>query len=235
MRLITDEKLIKRNAVIGRVASLLGLAVLFGGLVINFTRPGLVFLSFGALLFGFLLSNVGIYYANRWVRPPRPDQALDAALKGLDDRYTLYHYRLGASHALISPAGVFALVPKFQAGEIGFDGQRGRWSHRGGNLYLKLFGQDRLGNPSAEAATESAALANKLEKLLPGKEIPPIQAVVVFTNDKAQVDADAAPIPTLHARKLKAYLRSRPKGASLSREAMQDIDEKLGLAGSQPG
>lgn len=224
MRTITNERVIKRNALIGRYSSLTGLAVLLGGLVISFVRPDLYFVPFYTLIGGFLLSNLGIMLSNRWVRSPRPDQALDAALKGLDDRHQLYHYRFPNAHALFSPAGVFALIPKFQAGRITYEGSR--WRHSGYNRLTAFFGQEGLGNPTAEARAEASALLRFLHKHIPDVDNA-VQPIIVFTNPKAEVRADDAPCPAMHAKKLKDYLRKLPKGQMYTPEQMAILHAAL--------
>ena len=91
MQIIRNDKLIKRNARISTFTSLGGLGVLIAGLVVSFSRPELVVWAWGSLLLGFILTQVGLYFGNRWGRKPRPDELLDTGLKGLDDRYTIYH------------------------------------------------------------------------------------------------------------------------------------------------
>ena len=66
MRIITNENLIKRYARIGQFASLAGLVLLVAGLIISFTNQEQVALSLGALLLGFGLSQVGIFFGNRY-------------------------------------------------------------------------------------------------------------------------------------------------------------------------
>src|SRR4030065_1598293 len=107
MEIIINERLVRRNARIGQVSSIVGLLVLAGGMYISFARQEYFSLSMAALLLGFTLSQVGIYFGNRWGRRPRPDELLSQALKGLDGRYTLYHYGTTASHLLVCPAGVW--------------------------------------------------------------------------------------------------------------------------------
>src|SRR3972149_1837136 len=110
MEIITNERLVRRNARVGQITSLVGLLVLAGGMYISFTQPQLFGLSLAALLVGFALSQIGIYFGNRWSRRPRPDETLSQALKGLDDRYHLYHYETPASHLLVGPAGVWGVT-----------------------------------------------------------------------------------------------------------------------------
>ncbi|MBM4422011.1 MAG: hypothetical protein FJ030_01300 [Chloroflexi bacterium] len=229
MRLITNEPLIKRNAAIGKYAASAGLVVLVGGLVVSFTardNPQLQLVPFYTLIVGFILSNVGIYFANRFVREPRADKTIEAALKGLDDKYHLYNYRLPAPHVLIGPSGIFALVPKFQAGEVIWDGKR--WNHKGSNFILSLFGQESLANPNAEAAAEASRVANALGKKI-GGDIPPVQAIIVFYNPKVAIQAENPPIPALYVKQLKDFIRKLPKGPTLSAEQIEKLDGALGL------
>src|SRR3972149_3074384 len=106
MQIISNEKLIHRNRNIARYSSILGLAILVGGMIISFSRPELIIFSFAALILGFLISQVGIYFTNRWGREPRPDQLLNQALTGLDTKYRIYHFMSPASHLLVGPAGI---------------------------------------------------------------------------------------------------------------------------------
>ncbi len=56
MKVITNEKLIKRNSRLGQVATIAGLLVLVGGMFISFRYPNLLGLAWVALLVGFALS-----------------------------------------------------------------------------------------------------------------------------------------------------------------------------------
>jgi hypothetical protein len=148
MDIITNDRLIQRNARIGQVTSIVGLLVLAGGMFISFTRAELFLFSLIALVIGFGLSQVGIYFGNRWGRRPRPDEVLDTALKGLDGRYSIYHYSSPTAHLLIGPAGIWVLLPRNQAGEITYDETKKRWRQKGGSIYLKIFAQENLGRIS---------------------------------------------------------------------------------------
>jgi hypothetical protein len=227
MDIITNERLVKRNARIGQVSSIAGLAVLAGGMVISFTRPEYFGLSMGALLFGFLLSQVGIYFGNRWGRRPRPDEQLNIALKGLDSRYSLYHYSTPANHLLVGPAGVWALLPHNQRGTISYDTARGRWRQRGGNAYLKLFAQEGLGRPDLEIQGEIEAVRKYLEEILPEEEIPAVQAALVFTNEAADVQGDDSPVPMLKARELKEFIRKTAKSKPISLDKAKALQQAL--------
>ena len=228
MEIKSNERLIKRNARIGQITSITGLAVLAGGMILSFTRPEMFTISLLALLVGFGLSQIGIYFGNRWGRSPRPDEVLDAALKGLDSRYSIYHYTTPTSHLLVGPAGVWVLMPRHQAGTITYDDIKKRWRQKGGNLYLKIFAQESLGRPDLEVGSEITAVASFLEERLDEHQAPEVSAVLVMTNEKCEVDADNAPAPTLEVKKLKDFVRKTAKGKPISLDLVREIQDSIG-------
>lgn len=229
MIIITNEKMIRRNARIGQISSMVGLLVLGGGLYISFRIPEQVALAWTALLVGFMLSQVGIFFGNQWGRRPRPDEHLDQALKGLDDRFTIYHYSTPVPHLLIGPAGIWALLPRHQIGKIVYE--KNRWRQKKGGLlqgYLRIFAQEGLGRPDLDIANDLQSIKRYLEKTLPDIEFPEPQAALIFTNDRAEIEADDAPTPTLPARKLKEWIRKSAKEKSLSPDKAQKLKELFG-------
>ena len=228
MEIETNEGLIRRNARIGQFTSLAGLLVLGIGMYISFARPELFGYSVASLLVGFALSQIGIYFGNRWSRRPRPDELVDQGLKGLDGRYTLYHFITPVAHLLVGPAGVFSIMPRHQRGTITYDEVKNRWRHKGGNWYLKLFAQEGLGRPDLEIGGEIDATERYLHKLLPGdREFPPVQALLVFTHEGTEVDAENAPTPTLHVKKLKDFIRKSAKNKPISMDLVNLIQERI--------
>jgi hypothetical protein len=212
MRIVTNEGLIKRNARIGQIASIVGLVILIGGIVINFRYPEQIGLSMGALLFGFALSQFGIYFGNRYARPPRADVVLSQALKGLDKRYTLYHYTAPISHLLIGPGGFWVISPRHQRGKISFE--NGRWKQKGGFglTYMKLFAQEGIGRPDLEVGADLETLNKYLKKTFPEMQFPEPHPVLVFLNPDTQLEnLDDAPVPTLPVKKLKDHVKKQAK------------------------
>ena len=224
MNIVTNEKKIRRNARIAQVSGLLGLVVLGGGMVILFTRPESYALVWGTVLIGFLLSQVGIYYTNRWGRHPRPDEHLTNALKGLGDNYTLYHYTTPTSHLLVGPAGIWVFLPRYQRGKITYE--KGRWRQKGGGFllqYLKVFGQEGIGRPDLEIEAETESIQRYLHKRLPDTEIPPIQAALIFTDERAELEVENAPAPSLTPKKLKEFIRKTAKSTPLSLTRVKEV------------
>jgi len=212
MKAVTDTKLIQKGQKIGRIASFAGLIVLIAGLVISFqqresVQPFMMLLVYGSLLVGFILSNVGIYLANRWVREPRADQSLTKVLKGLDNRYVLYNYVLPSQHVLLSPDGLTAITVKRQEGTISCDGSRWRHKLTFGRL-LRLLTDEGLGNPTKEAQHEAGLLRRLVDQKLPGQDVP-IATLIVFAGRKEKLDlrVNNPTVPVLPLSELKGAIR----------------------------
>ena len=226
MRIISNEKLIKRNKKIGQITTIASLAILIAGLVASFT-PKYLSWSFVALVGGFILSQVGIYFGNRWGRSPRNDERITAALKGLGDQYSLYHYTSPVPHLLVGPAGLLILLPFYQGGTITYDADKKRWKQKGGNLYLKFFGQESLGRPDLEASTNITDLQNWMSKKFPGQTMPTPEVILIFTSPKADLQVEGAPIPTMMEDKVKDFIRRKAKTATTPAGALLNIQAAL--------
>jgi hypothetical protein len=236
MNIQRNDRLIKRNSLIGRYTMFGGLAVLLGGMFISFRYQNQFSISMTALILGFILSQVGIFYSNRWGRRPRPDELLDQALKGLDYKFTIYHYSGPVAHMLLGPSGIWALLPYYQRGTITFD--KGRWRQKGGGAmytYLKIFAQESLGRPDLEVAAEIEHIQEFLKKKLPPEtfpteSLPPVQAALVFTNERASIaipDDATPPAETVMLKDLKQLVRKGEKGKGLSPERIKVIEDAL--------
>ena len=228
MKIIKNEKLIKRNAKIGQYTSFGALIVLGIGMYISFTRPELFVWAVGALLVGFTLTQIGMYFGNRWGRSPRPDEKLDAGLKGLPKDYSMYHWTTPIAHLLVGPAGVWALIPYHQRGQIIY--QKNRWKMSGGGFlqnYMRLFGQEGIGRPDLEAESEIESIKKVLAKELNEDEIPEINAALVFTTEGVEIEADEAPIPALPIKKLKDFMRNTAKEKPITPQELEKVKAVL--------
>lgn len=230
MKIVTNTKLIQRNKKIGSITTFVALGILAIGLFYSFSKPEQITITFGALLLGFLLSQIGIYYTSRWGRSPRPDELLTSALKGLEDKYVLYHYKAGVPHLLIGPAGIWGLIPVNAGGTITFDINRMRFRQKGGNFYFKLFGQESIGRPETEAQYIASDFAKFAKRNFPEIELPEIQTVLVFTNKKVELEIDESPIPAVTLEKLKDFIRKRSKEKSAPINLIHQIQEALPAA-----
>lgn len=227
MKIASNTKLISRNSKIARYTTFAALAVLGVGLYISFTSPDAFSWSLGALVVGFLLSQVGMSYSNKFGKSPRPDEALTQSLKGLVDEFTLYNYYGPTNHLLVGPAGVWVLLPFFQAGTIVYNPARNRWAQKGGNFFLKLFGQESIGRPDLESQYGINEAKKFLQKEFPDTELPEPQAVLIFFNQKVALDVEGAPIPAILGEKAKEFFRKRIKETNISPDMVAQIQKAL--------
>ena len=181
-----------------------------------------------ALVLGFILTQIGMYMGNRWGRSPRPDENLDAGLKGLPGDYTIYHFIAPASHLLVGPAGIWTLIPYRQRGVVTYSKNRWRVVHGGAlQAYMSIFGQEGIGRPEMEAQGEIGEVKKLLAKSLEENEIPEVQAVLVFMNEQVEIQADGAPVPALRLKQLKDFLRQKAKEKPISQVQLLAVKAAL--------
>lgn len=231
MKIFSNDKLIKRNRRIGNITSLLSLLILGGGMVLSFQDKdgSLLAYTFGSLILGFLLFQVGNFYMSKWGKSPRPDERLNSALKGLDDRYSLYHFYTPISHLLIGPAGVLCLVPYQQAGTVRYDADKNRWKQVGGNFFMKAFGGERIGRPEKEVNFTIEDAVHYFKRTGINLEPYKPEAIMVFTNPNVTLQADESEIPAVTAEKLKEFLRKKSKTNTLPGEISRKIEESISI------
>jgi len=143
------------------------------------------------------------------VKKPRPEEVLDRALKGLDDRCRLYHYLPRAPHhLLLTPTGLVLLETR--TGEGIFEYRRGRWSQKITlGKALRFFLEEPLGDPIGDAQQEAARVRHALEAKMPDGASIPVHAVVVFTHPSASISVQSPAIPVCQPKQLRSLL---PKG-----------------------
>ena len=235
MKIIKNEKLIKRNAKIGQFSSIFGLVIVIGTVFysVQFMRTPETatqtntFILWGVLLLGIIVSQVSMYFGNRWGR--RPDEAMDKALKGLPGDFTLYHYATPAPHLLVGPAGVWILLPYHLRGAVSY--RNNRWRISGGGFaqsYMRIFGQESIGRPDLEVGGEAASLEKFFKKNFEeGVEIPPIHAALVFLDEKIEINAEDSPLPAMQVKKLKEFIRKAAKEKPFGALMLERVKEVL--------
>lgn len=226
MKIVQNTRKIERNKKIGKYTTIGGLVILGIGLYVNLAAPQEIVISFGALIVGFAMSQVGIYYGNRFGKSPRPDELLTGALKGLSEQYTLYHYMTPVPHVLVGPAGVWVLLPYPQTGTVTYDTEKKRWRQKGGSFLLKAFAQEGLSKPDVEAKYTTDDLKAFLSKRMPGVELPPVQALAVFTAKKIELDVAGAPVEAVALDKVKDFFRKKAKPGRLE-EQLEAVIEAM--------
>jgi hypothetical protein len=222
MKVIINRTKLAQRAQNANIASISGMLALLLGVALPIFIPSvgqMIQLIF--ILAGITISMAGIYQANRWVRKPRPEEQLNKSLKGLDDKYVLYHYpsSLPCDHILLTPEGVVNLETVNLAGLFIY--KDGRWVERMTmGRALRSVVEERLGDPTRSALAVQRYLAEKLSELT-GETIT-IKALITFTHPGAELDLEPdGPVPVYMADKLKKHVSM--EGPRLSTEAYQII------------
>jgi len=224
MKVIIDRDKLKRRAGLSHAASLGGLLILLGSVAISLWKPGWTTLQAIMLFGGFSISVVGIYYANRWAKKPRPEDILDQALKGFSDHYRIYHYLLPCDHLFLTPNGVVVIETCNLEGVFIYQG--GKWRQKLSiSRAMRFFVEEKLGDPIQRAQDYARWLKKHLEKDLPEGVNIPVNAMVVFTNPYAEIKVENAAIPVCLPKNLKNRI---PKGSSkLTEDVYQQVRMKI--------
>ena len=236
MRISVDEKKVKRNSLLGRYALLGSLVILMGGLLLTLFGQNLGLLDpknttlffliyMFILVLGFGISRIGMYFGNRHLSPLRPELALRENLKGLDRKFALMLFQQPTDYFLVEPGGVTAFIVRNQAGKSAY--KDGKWKRRESFLTFWMGRDEPLGNPTADATAAMTKINAMLVAKFPDLKVP-VRAAIVFTNDKAVLDVEPSPIPSLRAEDLKNYLRSDNKLRELPNGVMRKVREALG-------
>lgn len=187
MKLYRNLNEIKRKENLGRRLSLIGLLILFIGLIASFvptwyppdqpaTNPITRFLqtywawiSFAALPLGFIFASFGSYFINRFARRrwpgirviARPDEMLARSMKGFDDKYAYFAWSLPANHVLVGPCGILVFALRSDRGRVIVQGDRWREPFSLGRFFT-IFAREGVGNPAFELESQVRKLRQVL-------------------------------------------------------------------------
>jgi len=225
MQIFIKERSIERKAKLATYLTYGGPVILLVILIFSFSYPESSSVLGIVALIAFLLAQYGIVLKNRWGRRPRIDEVIDQSLKGLDSRYTIFHYELGSNHVLISPSGIFTLVPAIHDGEISYaDGKW--WQIKTGRGREKKRAQNKL---NTDAEREVHALLSFLQRKLPDQITPDVKPILVFLHPDAILKTENAPILATHAKKLKPLIRKLGKGPTLDAQQIDILADSVGF------
>jgi len=206
MKIIIDRQKVNTRAQFANLASVGGLILLLASVVIPLFLPG--WISFSSILFviGLGSAMIGIYFANRWVRKPRPEESLDKALKSLDDHYHIYHYpSLPCDHILLTPAGLIALEVVNLNGSFSY--RQGHWKEAMTiGRALRYIVEERVGDPVAFSQGITAELGRLVGRELGGEAKIPIKALTVFTHPAVELEIEGPSIPVCRVEKLRKQM-----------------------------
>jgi hypothetical protein len=204
VKTIIDRQKIRQRARLSNLMSIGGLITLLASVLLPLFLQRLANLSFVLMVAGLGVAMVGIYYANRWVRQPRPEDKLDKVLKSLNDSCHLYHYpSLPSDHVLLTPSAVVILETIGLGGAFAYHNGKWKESMTIGRA-LRYIVEEHLGDPIRTAQGTEAYLKNQFDRLELGEV--PIKPVVVFTHPAVELDIEGAQIPVVKVDKLRKQI-----------------------------
>jgi hypothetical protein len=164
--------------------------------------------NFSSILFvvGLGAAMIGIYFANRWVRKPRPEESLDKALKSFDDRYHIYHYpSLPCDHILLTPTGVIALEVINLSGSFSY--RNGKWKEAMTiGRALRYIVEERVSDPMMFSQGITEELERQFQKELGEPTRVLIKALTVFTHPAVELDLASTSIPVCRIERLRKQM-----------------------------
>lgn len=206
MKIIIDRKKIRRRALISNMMSIGGLVILLASVILPLFVQTLASMSFILMIIGLGVSMVGIFFANRWVRRPRPEDNLDKALKSLSDSCHLYHYpALPCDHVLLTPGCVVILETVGLGGVFSY--RNGKWKESMSiGRALRYIVEEHLGDPIRAVRTTENYLRQQFNRIeIPEGEVP-IKSVVVFTHPAVELKIENVTIPVVKVDKLRKQI-----------------------------
>jgi ribosomal protein L7Ae-like RNA K-turn-binding protein len=241
MRIVTNERLAKRNRQIAFWLMMATLAVLVGSFLLLMQGPiegepalsGLIILfQILVLPVAFVLTLLSVRMTNLWARPPRPEDAIQEGLKGVSNKSVLYnYYHFPARHVLICPQGIYAIVTRWHNGT--YTVKDDRWQTRQNILSRlgSLLRADGIGNPTLDAQRAVEKVKKQLASIAPDAEVEPL---IVFIDNAAQINIESSGIPIVFADpkakpSLKTYLRevNRARAGSGQQNTMPLTEEQI--------
>jgi hypothetical protein len=226
MQVYINQRKVRRNRTLGRYMMFGGLGASLIAVAISFLAQAYIFYALGLMLAAGLVSQIGTALYNRFGRSPRMDEVIDFSLKGLDDRYAVFHYAAGTSHAIFGPFGALAALPRLERGDITFE--EGSWVQVAPKRRVSLGSRrKKLNDLTQEADREVRKLRKALEKALPDREMIAVSAILVFLAEDAMVEANDSPMLAAHRKKLKSVLRNLQNQKSFSENDLRHLAKRL--------
>lgn len=240
MKIIKNYKFINNRRNLGTALSFLGVVVLVIGffLTLNDSNTNLSVFALVSLPLGFAISQVGLYFANRFTRQPTVADAIDLGFDRIGKAGSgvrLYHYVMPIPHLILAPSGVIIVVPRFQGGNITADGYE--WKQNV-SIFQRIFGQQALPNPSIEAESRIKQLAKWISHNVPdlAETELPLGAIIVFTSkEQSTLDLKNSAIPAMHYTKLKGFWKQRQKDTQLEESTYNALLEAFDAEAEKKG
>lgn len=230
MRVVTNKKLARRNKKITNYlffgtfgALILGFVLINASLFTGDMPDNLTLIAQSAVLPVLLiLTVISVRMTNMWARVPRPENAIEAGLKGMSNKSVLYnYYHFPARHVLICPQGVFAIATRWHDQAFSFKDGKFRSRRNIISKFFSLIRFDGVGKPLRDAEFARQRVQNAIDEIDP--EIK-VRALVVFVDPASEVEFESQPeTPVLYADPKKS-----PNLKEFMRDAKRLLDDGAG-------
>lgn len=233
MKIYIDNKAVKRNSIIGKILRWTSLGCMLIGLMAVFSQevaenPSLFMIFFSIMLVGVVISSISSYFTTRFGKSPRPDELIDKAFKGLDDRFHLFHYQCSIPHLLICPAGVWSVTPTFVDGEIVFNEKKSNWEHKKNSLINRFLSKEYFPNPVSDLKLSKKEF-DKFLKMNQINQNVEIKSLIILMNKSVEnvENNETDSILILPIDKVKDKFRKLLKNNTLSVEFSESLVEQF--------
>ena len=234
MKIIIDQKSVRRNTLIGKVLRWSSLGLMLIALIAIFsedisTNPNLFTAYFAIMIVGVLLSSLSGYFTTRFGKSPRPDELIDKSLKGLDDRFQIYHYRSSIPHLLSGPAGVWSIIPTFVDGEIIYDEKKGNWIHKRNSILNKLIQKEYFPNPLSEYKHHHKEFEKIISTIINNKKNSELKLLVLLFHKNATISgiSEKDNILIISSEKIKDRFRKMAKVENQTNEISSFLENQF--------
>ncbi|MDX9849130.1 MAG: hypothetical protein RBT01_01355 [Anaerolineaceae bacterium] len=232
MKIIIDQKSVKRNSLIGKILRWVSLGCMLIALIAVFSEdisanPNLFAVYFSVMIVGVLLSSVSSYFTTRFGKSPRPDELINKSLKGLDDRFQIFHYRSSIPHLLSGPAGVWSIIPTFVDGEIIYDEKKGNWIHKRNSFLNRVLQKEYFPNPLSEYKHHHKEFEKIISSL--NNKKPELKVLILLLHKNATISgiSENENIMIISAEKIKDRFRKMSKLENKTNEVSSFLEDQL--------
>ena len=210
MKTIINLKLIDRNKKLSMVLFFASMGVLIFGAYLAWPGKANVsrtLYSWIALMIGFVLTRISIYFTSRFGQSPRYDEIIGQTIDKLRSDYTYFVYSTPVPMLLLGPCRLWLPILVTSSGTINFID--GKWKHAGINFIKRFMGQEAPADPQRDAEEAIMQIRKQFEKQGVALENQPqIQPVVVIMMKNTSIgEVKDAPFPVVLITDLKRLIR----------------------------
>ena len=163
--------------------------------------------SWIALMIGFVLTRISIYFTSRFGQSPRYDEIIGQTIDKLRSDYTYFVYSTPVPMLLLGPCRLWLPILVTSSGTINFID--GKWKHAGIGFIKRFMGQEAPADPQRDAEEAIMQIRKQFEKQGVALENQPqIQPVVVIMMKNTSIgEVKDAPFPVVLITDLKRLIR----------------------------